>query len=347
MNTEVKTIFCLVSRQAMANVLPVLMYKPNNVILFTTPEENHCADNLEKLFKSKGIKVKRNDGLDAYDYIRFKEAVKSQLESTEGETWLNVTGGTKLMALAAYEAFAEKNQKIIYCNTERKQIIHLLPNFFVENLDLNLSVEDYLNAYGYKITQTKSLDIKSDYEKLFDLLFHNNQIVQFSEFLDKFRSEYSENKQAKTFNDRKNKIFQIQKTPSKLLLFVQKEKFDFDDDKFFMGDWLEYFMYYFLKIQNLEAKLGVKIISYANVENEIDLIFVKDYQLNLISCKSGRNTDANKDIYEIETLRNIAGGTFAKAFLFTTQPLTQRVSQRAYDLHVKLINLLNLNEVNF
>lgn len=347
MNTNIDTIFCLVSRQTMANVLPVLMFQPKNVLLFTTPEENQCADNLEKLFKSKGIQVKRNDGLNAYDYIGFKEIISKELESAEGETWLNVTGGTKLMALAAYEAFAEKNKKIIYCNTERKQIIHLLPNLFVENLELNLSVEDYLSAYGYKIIQTKSLDIKPDYEKLFELLIQRNQSVQFSEFLDKFRSEYSENKQAKTFNDRKNKLFQIQKTPSKMLLFVQKEKFEFDDDKFFMGDWLEYFMYYFLKIKNLDARVGVKIVSYGNVENEIDLIFLKDYQLNLISCKSGRNTDTNKDIYEIETLRNIAGGTFAKAFLFTTQPLTQRVSQRAYDLHVKLINLLNLNEVNF
>lgn len=342
-----KTIFCLVSRQAMANVLPVLMFKPKSVVLFTTPEEKQCADNLEKLFNSKRIKVKRIDGLNAYDYIRVKEIVIKELKSAENEPLLNVTGGTKLMALAAYEAFAEKNHKIIYCNTEKKQIIHLLPNLFVEKLDLNLSVEDYLNAYGYKITKTKSLGIKPDYEKLFELLIKNNQSVQFSEFLDKFRREYSENKQVKTFNDRKNKIFQIQNTSSKMLLFVHKEKYEFEDDKFFMGDWLEYFMHYFLKKQKIYAELGVKIISSGNVENEIDLIFIKDYQLNLISCKSGRNTDPNKDIYEIETLRNIAGGTFAKAFLLTTQPLTQRVSQRAYDLHVKLINLLNLNEVNF
>lgn len=145
------TIFCLVSRQAMANVLPVLMFQPKSVVLFTTPEEKHCADNLEKLFKSKGIKVSRLDGLNAYDYINFKDAVKSELEKTEGDVILNVTGGTKLMALAAYEAFAEKDKKIFYCNTENKQIIHLFPKLNTEPLTLNLSIKDYLISYGYEI----------------------------------------------------------------------------------------------------------------------------------------------------------------------------------------------------
>lgn len=347
MNTKVNTIFCLVSRQAMANVLPVLMFQPSQVVLFTTPEEKHCADNLEKLFKVKEIKVKRNDGLDAYDYIKFKDAVNNELENAEGETWLNVTGGTKLMALAAYEAFAQKNKKIIYCNTERNQIIHLFPVLSTEKLILSLSVEDYLTAYGYKITNYKSSKLKSDYFKLFDQLIEKNLTIQFSEFLDKFRSDYSENKQAKTFNDRKFSVFQIQKTPSGFFLFVNQEKYKFEDEKFFMGDWLEYFMYYYLQKKKLDAKLGVKIVSSGNVENEIDLIFIKDYQLYLISCKSGRNTDPNKDLYEIETLRNIAGGTYGKAFLFTTQPLTKRISQRAVDLHVEPVNLFNLNEIKF
>lgn len=42
MNTEINTIFCLVSRQPLANVLPVLMFKPKNVILFATPEEKNA-----------------------------------------------------------------------------------------------------------------------------------------------------------------------------------------------------------------------------------------------------------------------------------------------------------------
>jgi hypothetical protein len=331
----------------MANVLPVFMYKPERVVLFTTPEEAHCADNLERLFKSYKITVHRKDNLDAYDYIKFKETVKQELDKQPDDVWLNVTGGTKLMALAAYEAFAEKDKNIFYCNTERNQIIHLYPKLETEKLTLNLSVEDYLNAYGYRILHSKSDELNPDYERLFKLLVQFNITYKFSEFLDKFRKEYTDKKQSKTFNDKKYSIFQIQKTPNGFVLFVNKEKFKFNDDKFLMGDWLEYLMFYFLKSKSISPMIGVKIISSGDVENEIDLVFIKDYQLYLISCKSGRATDPNKDIYEIETLRNIAGGTFGKAFLFTTQPLTKRIEQRAKELHIQSINLSNLNALTF
>lgn len=341
------TIFCLVSRQAMANVLPVLMFQPKSVVLFTTPEEKQCADNLEKLFKSKSIKVKRIDDLNAYDYINFKTAVKSELEKTEGDVILNVTGGTKLMALAAYESFTEKNKKIIYCDTENKQIIHLFPQLSTEPLTLNLSIKDYLISYGYEIIATRTKGLSENHKKLFNLLIEKQLLIKFSEFLDEFRSKSAENSGSTTFNDKRNGVFTIQKTPSDYILFISKEKFRYDDDKFLKGDWLEYIMLYHLENLGIDSELGVKVTSSGEVENEIDLIFIKDYQLYLISCKSGRKNDPNKDIYEIETLRNVAGGTFGKAFLFTTKPLTERIRQRAKELDIQLINLFNFSELKF
>lgn len=342
-----KTIFCLVSRQAMANVLPVLMFQPKSVVLFTTPEEKQCADNLEKLFRSKGIKIKRNDGLNAYDYIKFKDAVKSELEKTEGDVILNVTGGTKLMALAAYEAFAEKDKKIFYCNTENKQIIHLFPKLSTEPLTLSLSVKDYLISYGYEITSTKTEGLNENHKRLFNLLIKEQLLTKFSEFLDKFRSESANKRYLKTYNDKKNRIFSIQKTHSNFILFVGKEKFNYDDDAFLRGEWLEYFMLYSLKNQNINPEVGVKILSGSNVENEIDIIFIKDYQLHLISCKSGRQSDPNRDIYEIETLRNVAGGTFGRGFLVTTQDLSNRIRKRAEDLGIRILRFDKLTHKEF
>lgn len=340
-----KTIFCLVSRQAMANVLPVLMYKPKNVVLFTTPEEKPCADNLERLFKSKGIKVKRNDGLDAYDYTRFKDAVKRELESTEDETWLNVTGGTKLMALAAYEAFAEKNKEIIYCNTERNQIIHLFPESNTEELKLSISVEDYLASYGYEIISTRTENIKREYLELFDLLESKNLIPKFSSFLDNYRSATGGADPIKTYKDKKNGIFSIQKTSRELILLIYERKFRFDDERFLKGDWLEYFVRYLLNKKGIKAEVGVKIISEKKVENEIDLIFIIEHKLHLISCKSGKSKP-NQDIYEIETLRQIAGGTFGKGFLVTAREIKKEAMKRARELGIKVLNISKLGVDN-
>lgn len=341
------TMFCLVSRQAMANVLPVLMYGPKNVFLLATPEEKSCANNLEKLFLSKNIEVQRKDGLDAYDYIGFKNFVKEQLELQNNDTWLNVTGGTKLMAFAAYEAFAEKDKKIIYCNTEKNQIIQLFPNLDTQELKLSLSLIDYLSSYGYNIVATRTENINNEYFKLFDLLESKNLIKKFSDFLENYRSKTGSRDPLKTYIDRKENIFSIQKTPLSILLFIYKEKFEFDDERFLKGDWLEYYMLYSLKKQGIDPEVGVKIISENQVENEIDLMFIKNYQLFLISCKSGRNTDPNRDMYEIEALRNVAGGTFGNAFLFTAEDLTDRMRQRAKDLKIKTLSLNNLTHTEF
>lgn len=342
-----KTIFCLVSRQAMANVLPVFMFKPNKVLLFATPEEKKIANHLEELFKLKNIKVSRIDDLDAYDYLKFKECVLEQFEKTSEEVWLNVTGGTKLMALAAYEAFAERNKKIIYCNTDRNQIIHLSPNLSTEVLNLELSIGDYLSSYGYYVVAARTKEVKEEYFELFNLLESKNLITKFSDFLEKFRSETGSENPVRTYNDKKNNIFSIQKTATSILLFISKVKFKFDDDRFFKGDWLEYYMLYSLNKQGINPEVGVKIISENQVENEIDLMFIKNFQLFLISCKSGKNNDPNKDIYEIDTLRNVAGGTFGKAFLFTVKDLTDRMKQRAKDLKIETLTLKNLNHKEF
>lgn len=341
------TMFCLVSRQSMANVLPVLMYKPNYVVLFATPEEKRSADNLQKLFQSKSISVKRIDGLNAYDFTNFKKIVSEELNSSVDETWLNITGGTKLMALAAYEAFAEKGLKIIYCNTDRNQIIHIAPQPNTEKLNLDVSIQDYLHSYGYTVVSSRTKDVKREYFELFELIEANNLKIKFAEFLNDYRSQTGSENPLKTYHDKKNRIFTIQKTPAAIILFVNNTKFKFNNEKFLKGDWLEYFMLYSLGKQNIKPEVGVKIISDSNVENEIDIIFIKDYQLFLISCKSGKNSDPNKDIYELETLRNIAGGTFGKAFLFTIQELTERINQRARDLKIDTLTFKNITHKEF
>jgi hypothetical protein len=331
----------------MANVIPVFMYKPSKVLLFATPEEKYTADHLEKLFISKNILVNRIDDLDAYDYLKFKDCIINEINKESGDLVLNVTGGTKLMAFAAYEAFAEKDKKIIYCNTDRNQIIHLFPKLSTEKLNLNISIDDYLQSYGYKVVASRTKEVKKEYFDLFELIESNNIKIPFAKFLDDYRSQTGSENPLKTYVDKKNKIFTIQRTPNSIILFLNNLKFKFNDEKFLKGDWLEYFTLYSLEKQNIKPEVGIKIISDSNVENEIDIIFIKDYQLYLISCKSGKNTDPNKDIYEIETLRNIAGGTFGKAYLFTGQDLTERMKQRAKDLKIETLTFEKITHKEF
>jgi hypothetical protein len=328
----------------MANVLPVLMFKPSYVVLFATPEEKRSADNLQKLFQSKSISVKRIDGLNAYDFTNFKKIVSEELNSSVDETWLNITGGTKLMALAAYEAFAEKNKRIIYCDTEHQHIITLSPENKIENLIAEITISDYLLSYGYHIKETKDLSIVTKFYPLFDFILKNNLINDFISFYQEIREIHFEdhlNKQIKRKNFHLYKNFD---TYTFLFDPKNKKSFSVSNSKYKSGDWLEYYIYYILKGKyKLEPLTGVKIISDENVENEIDVLVLKDYKLYNYSCKSGKS-DNQFDLFQLETLRNITSGTFGKGIFVTTKKGSKRFLERAKELNVKIINVSNHHE---
>ncbi len=60
----------------------------------------------------------------------------------ESSFFLNFTGETNLMALAAYETLAGK-EKNINCNTEHKHILFLFPEYKIEELNAKLSIKDF------------------------------------------------------------------------------------------------------------------------------------------------------------------------------------------------------------
>ncbi|MGQ9799959.1 MAG: Card1-like endonuclease domain-containing protein [Ignavibacterium sp.] len=338
-------MFCLVSRQAMANVLPVFMYKPTNVVLFTTPEENQCASNLEILFKSKRINVIRKNNLNAYDYASFKSAVLSELENNNDEVILNVTGGTKLMAFAAYEAFAEKDKKIIYCDTEHQKIITLFPKYSSTSLNAELSIEDYLKSYGYNIIETKSPFTESDYFNFFRFIEKERLMRSLVNLYTNVRQKLSEEKPRFTVESDDKKIRFQKNLDTYIIHYGNKTEnsFKVQSNDFKSGDWLEYYIYYKLKTEeNLSTLMGVKISNPQGVENEIDVIALKDFRLYLYSCKTGKK-DNQFDLYQLETLRNITSGTFGKGIFVTSNQHSEKFLKRAKELSIDVKNVLDNN----
>lgn len=338
-------MFCLVSRQAMANVLPVFMLKPKNVLLLSTAEEKQCANNLEKLFVQKNIKVYRRDNLDAYDYKAFREVVREELKKHGNDVILNLTGGTKLMALAARDAFAEFNRKIVYCDTEHKKLITIHPTYHIEDLNAELTIEDYLRSYGYKIIDEKNINI-DEYFKFFNFIEKNNLMSSFVNMYKKVRQKiHMEIPKFTEFNHDKRIKITRDLTRDLKGFFIEygnsiKEKFFIPHSEFKSGDWLEYYTYYLLsQNKNSQLKLGVKLINENGVENEIDVMELKDYRLLLYSCKSGKK-DNQFDLYQIETLRNITSGTFGKGIFVTANKQSAAFLKRAQELSIKVINVL-------
>ena len=113
MNTHV----CLVSAQLIPNVLPVLAERPRQAVLLITPQMENQGRLLEKFFRERGVQTVSYP-IPAYDFAGVLAVCKTVIQkfctTDEPIITLNVTGGTKVAALAAYQQFYFASQRIIY-----------------------------------------------------------------------------------------------------------------------------------------------------------------------------------------------------------------------------------------
>jgi hypothetical protein len=337
-------LVCLVSRQAMANVLPALMFKPKNIFLFCTPQELNCGRHLQSLLTSKGIKVFLFDNIDAYDDSNLLKRLDHVFEKYGENIMLNVTGGTKMMAIPAYEYFRERNKAVFYCNTKNDQIVHLLPDKKTAKIDVDLTIKDYLSAYGYTIEEEKNYSKDLDVNKFIDWVLPD-KLESFGSFADKVRKsiKLDEPRITRRFGDFQfEKIFDVSRIkhyPTDTILKVTSN--------FTHGNWFELVVERIIKdTLKCETKSGVKIVSPGGIKNEIDTLFIRKHQLYLVSCKSGKTEGQGikEHLAELDVLRNLTGGTFGKALFVYSDKLSDRLSQRAKEFNIQTIPITKLNK---
>lgn len=339
-------LISLVSEQPIPNIIVSLQLKPENTVLISTKEQEHVANNIIKVLKSNKLKSTLYEKYaDAYDF----NSVKSLCNQINlPNITLNITGGTKLMSLAAYDCLSNKALAIFYCDTLHNKIIDLKNNT-KHNINIKIKLNDYLIAYGYKINEYKN-ELSPETKKLFSFIHQNQYYNSFIDFSRKVREEVRldyPNKNSSTADWQYNKNFD----KLNIVHLKTKTKFVLDEPKFMHGDWLEQMAFW--KIRQLIKELNfddiaynIKIVTNNNIYNEIDLAFTKNCKLYMFSCKSG-SRDENSALYELETLRQIAGGTFGNAFNIITREPSENYKKRASELRIKIIKISELDLYSF
>ncbi len=112
-------LISLVGEQPIPNLLPILYLKPDQNLLVHSAFEGsrRAAKRLKSLAEEFGVTTHFLELKDAYNPIRIRSQL---LETLKDQTDLifNLTGGTKLMVIAAYEAARELNASCVYYQTE-------------------------------------------------------------------------------------------------------------------------------------------------------------------------------------------------------------------------------------
>ena len=331
--------FCLSGDQPLPNVLPALRYQPREVVLFHTSMKNSrdSAHRCKRFLNHKGIAT-RTVQTDAFDSNQVQQAINKQAAQVGWENVLiNWTGGTKVMALAAVAA-APKSTTTLYYDTR----IGLLINLSLPYMDLppgpypEMYDQIRLNANISDVRWKDRLLGKYSTEWLVE-----NADSRLCASLARYRADnIIKLKQKKKWKNMPVKGLEALPWPD-LASAMKKDDMLVDSSPFrpnvsgldfLQGFWFESYvtkrlMHGFKElsiINDVEIHQNVEITWHSQskraVENEIDIAFLYNDRLHLVSCTTASESEVNKRHQAVEKFAEHLGGRFATAMMACTQP---------------------------
>lgn len=347
---------CLVSAQATPNLTPILAseFRPREVILLVSKQMTAQADALELVYKKYQVKCRREPIADVHDVAAMIEQLVNMLADYEHlNIGLNVTGGTKLMAIAAQEAFRVAEKPIFYVSVDTNEVQFVSPREPNIPLHNKLKIEDYLAAHGYEIVLPlqRSTANMQNFSDLTNTLILNVKSFEKAIGQINFLANEAERNRSLRVSIKEN----FGPDFTKLLdMFVEAKvvqrqenflTFKDEDARFYAnGGWLEEHVFEVAKsITTQDVAVNVTVqnqIGNGHAKNEIDVAILARNRLHLIECKTrnfqGEDSHGTNALYKLDSLAAI-GGLNTRGMLLSYRRLNDADRQRAKDLKIKVI----------
>lgn len=357
----------LVSAQPIPNITPMLdeAIKPQKVLMLVSPDMRERAKALENIFKPRGISVEQYAIDDAYDADHISDTALDILgRYPDGDIALNATGGTKLMSIAAYEAFRSEKAPIYYVHPEHDRLLWLSPKRAPHELADRLKLKDYLMAYG--ADQVDIPDLGQSVPTPIQALTQNLLAG-----IDRYADELGALNYLALQADNPQLSTQIEHGPqAKPMLWELLELFEqaglcridgrrlsFPDQQARFvanGGWLEMHTYKICtqlkkdcRIQDVACNITIQRhpAGKTPVKNEIDVGLIRDNRLHLIECKTKRFEKDADVLYKLDSLRDLIGGLQGRAMLVSFNSLDKVSRARAKELNIALCSKTDLRNL--
>ncbi|WP_311418647.1 Card1-like endonuclease domain-containing protein [Haemophilus parahaemolyticus] len=363
---------CLISAQAAPNLLPILDsdFKPKKAIFLVSKTMKQRAEYLAKTFEKLNVKVKLKNISDEFNFGLMEDEIFKLVEEYENESIaLNVTGGTKLMSIAAENAFSALGKPIFYIDTDSNHILFISKNEeqkWLPNLEMKAKnkIDIYLSAYGSTVLSTQNPIEREKYLPAIEPFIKNyDNYTQVIPLLNLHATLSQSNGYKSEYTKDNKKIGKLDELLLGLdyqgLLNYDGQTIDFKNREiktFLNGGWLEDYTYFQLKeianiediacgadVANPKFKLGKNEYSSENKgnKNEFDIVFMAKNKLHIIECKTqlmDKNGGIKADdiLYKLETLKDY-GGLMTKKCLVSYFEVPEQVKNRANFLNIEII----------
>lgn len=359
---HISTHLCLISGQAAPNLTPMLDkdFKPKKVIMLVTPSMKQAAEWLKAVLLSRGIKTEFWSIDDPWNIDNIQKRIEELIKLYPTDICLNTTGGTKIMAMAAYFVFYSNNLPVYYLSIRDNQILWLYhPEGKKDNLTINpkLTIEILLNVYGFSVQSLEKKPVsKKDRKASEQVVNKAGQLQDALKVLNRLALSASKDLVSYPI-DQDSKEFQ-----ELIKIFIEAEHLEYKNDclhfpneesrAFVNGVWLEHHLFsQVIKLQSQgiikNAAMQVMVQPFKdkgtdNNKNEIDVVFLANDTLHLIECKTKNFREEKKQevdevINKLNSLKRF-GGLTTKGMLVSYQPIRPADLERAKTLGIATVN---------
>ncbi len=361
---NITTHVCLVSGQPLPNLIPLIDPKlgVKRAILLVTPDMEQRADWLKAVLQPRGIAVEIRKLTDAWDFEGAQSEIMELLDAQETSDAdagiaLNATGGTKMMSIAAYEAFRAYELPVFYVHPERDELVWLQPGEQPpRELADRLKIEPFLQAHGARVESdprrsVANADALAVARDLVERIEEYGDAIGQLNWLSENARRASLRAIIKEPRPGLEEVIDIFATRS-YIQWQGNDRFSFPDGEslaFVMGGWME--VYVFDEVRRLrdahprihDVAWGVNVNREQRgnqIPNELDVVFLHNNRLHIIECKTRRFREEGEDsagaeaLYKLDALRDLMGGLQARAMLVSYRDLPDHDRTRAADLGI-------------
>jgi len=351
---------CLVSAQAAANLLPALDsdLQPDQVILLVSQKMQPRSESLAAVMHEAGVKTRQVALENEHDYSRLVDQLIELAAELEGSrVALNVTGGTKLMALAAQEVARGWGWDIFYVDADTGEAIWLTEPRRRQPLKQQLRLRHYLKGYGFSIANgLRQPKVNPGYQDLLCTLVTQlgsmskplgqlNWLAQRAENNNTLSSPLTEKQYDSRSLETMLRNFEhagLLKVDSGNVVFTGEWERDF-----VKGGWLEQWV--FRTLAGLGKELGIRdkacnleVIDAGGVKNELDVVFLARNRLHVIECKTaqmegGRAPRANDTLFKLAEIARRVGGLATRTMLVSYRKLGPAERKLAGTLRIEVV----------
>lgn len=338
-----KTIVSIISEQTIPNYLFIKeMFHPGDQLLFISSKKmSNRIEWIEITLKwslcDPRHVVLENDG-DEEDWASMSTQIEKAL--SKGEEYLvNLTGGTKYMALAVQSVFTHYKSRFYYIPYPQNRILSA-NELESKPIDHRVSVEEYVHLYNQPLKAAHEPIMPKAYTEKFFQLFLAGWEKEIWEIIDKLRA-YRDAKKCIPIEEIESaddgKLPRIEG----LKAFLDQISFENDGTlskyqaQYLTGGWFEECIYHRIKdmLNPKDIMLGPKTTS---TNNDLDVVFTLGNKLYVVECKTGVEGRGmlNEIVYKASALKENLLGLSARSFIFSLGQDNEMWSQAAKNMGI-------------